>query len=129
MANGSKESISRLKDIMSGKDSIHLWRVYKDDVNFDLSEDGKTLSANGDCAWSVSSSFNKRDIPEGSNALTIREISEKLGLTIEIWADEEGFDFSEHYLCSKGKVLVDKECDDGVPEDEKYYVLEHKVFA
>ena len=70
----------------------------------------------GDCAWSVYScmcdgpSTYYRDLPGGE--LTCLQIeTRRLGLTVEVFSEEPGIGFAEHYIFHKGKWLVNEERD------------------
>lgn len=70
-----------------------------------------------DCAWSVKSAMRNK-----SNLNNLEAISERLGLTIEIFSREPGIGFMEHFVVENGNVLVDDcfdyyECDIDLFED------------
>ena len=48
---------------------------------------------------------------EGSKVTSIPKLSEQLSLDIEIYSEEEGMGFEEHYIISDGEVLKE-ECFD-----------------
>ena len=73
----------------------------------------------GDCAWSISTAMPN-----------LLEVSERLGLCIEVFSSEPGNGFQEHYIYDKGSLLVD-ECVDyceywvsGYGEEEIQELLE-----
>lgn len=107
----------------------HLYRVFEaDTVEMEEEEEGVwSVIIYGDCAWSVYSCMmegehtyyndNKdahvimlngisQEIPSRGTSL-IKE-SKNLGLVIEVYSEESGVGFQEHYIIDNGEVLVDK---------------------
>ena len=127
---GSKEAIARVLECLNadynygeGKPSHkHFFRV------FDATKDGNARkNADGTysqliygyCAWSVSScmldgGFSyyqsvKKDHPEIFMGTTLVEQSEDC--EIEVFSEEPGMGFSEHYIFKNGECLCDDECE------------------
>ena len=94
----------------------HLYRVFEADYD-EIEEifDGTyQVIINGDCAWSVNScmfengyhrNFKER-FPDNCKGTTVPIESERLGLDIEIFSEECGMCFQEHYIVRKGVVEV-----------------------
>lgn len=64
-----------------------------------------SIQGYGDCAWSIQSALMDW------KPYTLTDVSENLGLVIEAYSSEPGCQFQEHYLVSKGDVLLE-ECID-----------------
>lgn len=102
----------------------HFFRVFEADHN--PSED--TVDASGEivstvsgyCAWSIFSClfegnhtyYSRYEKEEGFKGIHILEASKELSLDIEIYSEEAGVGFMEHYLIEKGELLVDECFDD-----------------
>ena len=122
---GSKKAIERVMECLKadynyleGKPSHkHFFRVFEACENdLEKNEDGTyTMLIFGYCAWSVYSCMcggehtyyndckkNHKDIFMGT---TLKEQSR--GCEIEVFSEEEGMEFSEHYLYKNGKCLID----------------------
>lgn len=56
----------------------------------------------GDCAWSIFSSI----IDIGEN--NVVNATDELNVVMEIYSQEPGFAFQEHYIISKGQILKDE---------------------
>lgn len=84
--------------------------------------EGNSLLISGSCAWSVYScmfegdytyynDWNKEERAKYSEfkGTTIQKVSEELKLTIEIFSEEPGCSFMEHYVIHEGEVLISDE--------------------
>ena len=99
----------------------HMFRVFE--ANHDEIEeryDGRYQTViNGYCAWSVSSCMLeggyyksvKRDYPDNFKGTTLDRESERLNLSIEVYSEEPGCCFQEHYIITDGNIVCD-ECVD-----------------
>src|SRR5574344_2346498 len=114
---GARESVLRFRDILLGKDTIKLWRVWKEDVDYEFHDNGNRLTANGDCAWCIDASFNSDGMycPNGKpiknpnmtdDVHNLSQISKELNLKIEIWGEEGMCMIWEHYLYDSGKEVL-----------------------
>ena len=91
----------------------HLWRVFEAYVEDESIEDDiKTVMISGDCAWSVYScmcdgvhTYQNQFI--GRNGTTLKIESERLRLAIEVYSEECGCCFMEHFVFVNGEQLVD----------------------
>lgn len=67
----------------------------------------------GDCAWSVFTSmlYGKYDMDKGLGLIitTLVDESRILNLKIEVWSQEVGIGFQEHYLLNYGDVIDESE--------------------
>ena len=103
----------------------HFFRVFE--AAHDPGEDtvdvsGETISTvGGYCAWSVFSCLFEgnhtyydqwKNDGENFKGTHILEASKELDLDIEIYSEEAGVGFMEHYLIEKGELLVDDCFDD-----------------
>lgn len=130
---GKQSDIEKLVEVMNrdynyisgGKKPLpHLWRV------FEATYDKVNQLITGDCAWSVyCCMFDGKGTYQGDhkndpkyNGTTIVALSKELNLKIEIYSEETGMCFQEHYLIDKGKVLINdcRECNWEENEDGEY---------
>lgn len=105
----------------------HLSRVFEacvEDVEDD-NEQSTTITISGDCAWSVYSCmmegehtyFNDdKNNPNSQRSSLIIE-SKLLNLEIEVYSEETGCEFQEHFIIKNGEVLEN----DCVKYQEFYY--------
>ena len=119
---GKQENIHKLHTIMSKEDYTsgpHLFRVFDADLIQDDEDFGEIV---GSCAWSVSvcmleesSAAYIHGDDASSNGTSLERLSKDLELKIEIYSDEPGVGFQEHYVIENGEITV-KEI-----EDVEYY--------
>ena len=122
---GSKKAIQRIVDCLEadynyteGKPSHkHFFRVFEVIYDKPVHRGGNTyeLYIWGDCAWSVKvcmcsgdwTYYNlmKKDHPDIFMGTTLQEQSRNC--EIEVFSEEEGMEFSEHYVFKNGKCLVE----------------------
>lgn len=123
---GSKNAIQRVVDCLKadynytiGKpEHKHFFRVFQAEVSDFVKVDDKDtyeVFIWGDCAWSVYSCmckgehtyYNslKESYPDIFMGTTLEEQSKDC--IIEVFSEEEGMEFSEHYLFENGKCLID----------------------
>lgn len=92
----------------------HLWRVFEACVDDEYINDGiKTVMISGDCAWSVYSCMcdgacTYQSQNPDRNGTTLKAESERLNLAIEVYSEECGCAFMEHFVFVNGEQLVDK---------------------
>lgn len=94
----------------------HLFRVFSADDNGieQVDDDVYEVIINGDCAWSVSScmfesyyySDLKQRFPNEFRGTTLPIESERLNLDIEVYSEECGCCFQEHYVIIHGDIKV-----------------------
>lgn len=94
----------------------HLFRVFSADDNEieQVDDDVYEVIINGDCAWSVSScmfesyyySDLKQRFPNEFRGTTLPIESERLNLDIEVYSEECGCCFQEHYVIIHGDINV-----------------------
>lgn len=91
----------------------HLWRVFEAYLNDDCTEDGiRTITVDGNCAWSVyccmcEGEYTYQTQNQGLKGTTLQKESERLQLTIEVFSEECGMCFMEHYVFVNGECKVD----------------------
>lgn len=113
----------------------HFFRVFEADYNEIEELDDNIYQAiiDGYCAWSVSSCmFNnhsssyynalKERYPNAFRGTTLPIESKRLNLDIEVFSEEGGMCFQEHYIILKGDVV----CDECVDWNE-YYIDEYET--
>lgn len=99
----------------------HMFRVFEavcDEIE-ERADDTYQTTINGYCAWSVASCmleggyYNalKGDYPDDFRGTTLDRESEKLNLSIEVYSEESGCCFQEHYIITNGNIDCD-ECVD-----------------
>lgn len=91
----------------------HFWRVFDADVYDVKVEDGvKSVYISGSCAWSVAVCMlggtwsYQEQCPDGLGT-TLDAESERLGLAIEVFSEESGCCFMEHYVIINGDIQID----------------------
>lgn len=123
---GSKDAIKRVLECLKadynytiGKpEHKHFFRVFDvyDDEEMEDNGDGTfTQFVFGDCAWSVYSCmcsgdhtyFNDCKESFGENFMGTTLLEQSKDCEIEVFSEEEGMEFSEHYIFKNGKCLVD----------------------
>ena len=125
---GNKKAINRVfkclaSDYYYGEDNLkpshkHFFRIFEANKGkLKTNEDGTyTLEVWGYCAWSVYCcmcggentyySYVKADHPKTFMGTTLEEQSEDC--EIEIFSEEPGLEFSEHYVFKNGKCILDE---------------------
>ena len=126
-ARGSEKDLSRLLSIMNYTDSEYrLYRIFE--AVADTYEESNTIYIYGDCAWSVRScmldiEFNYYNSAKKTNSLvdnkgvkgiTIDQLAKILNLDIEIWSEEYGCGFQEHYIINHNGEIEVSDCVDAV---------------
>lgn len=127
---GKKESVKEFLKVLQAKYSYHedcfsfdrhFYRIFKTNVEEEgVLEDSYFATVSGSCAWSVNHSmrdgkfscygiFGKDKANSRGTNLVLE--SKNLDLKVEIFSEEEGFSFQEHYLYETG-VLLKEECAD-----------------
>ena len=118
-AIGTKESIEEFvkvfKDKENGGSEHFLARTWVNGIDCKDLQDKYKATIWGYCAWSVCSCM--LDIANGyyrdwkktePNITTLEQLSEKHKLTIEVYSEECGCAFSEHYLIRNGIILLNE---------------------
>ena len=93
----------------------HMWRVFEADVTDEcIVDDIKSVIICGYCAWSVySCMFDGPNTYQGDHCsptdggTTLQIESARLGLDIEVFSEETGCCFMEHYLIRNGVIEID----------------------
>lgn len=78
-----------------------------------------TVHLTGDCGWSVLGSMRAE-----YNPISLESESERLKLVIEVFSEETGNEFQEHFLVNKGEVLIDKYVDYSEHLIDEYKTIE-----
>lgn len=106
----------------------HFWRVFEAYIEDDEIENNiRSVIIGGDCAWSVHSCMCSGLGTYQSNSpnrkgTTLRDESERLSLTIEVFSEECGFCFMEHMVYVNGKQIIN-DCIDW----NEYYTGEYET--
>lgn len=94
------------------------WDVYpnlEDAIHEEWYPDGYFMEVAGYCAWSVYTCMFDgphtyyADRPEGSKGTHLLEMSKRLSVDIEIFSEESGVGFAEHYLIKSGELIISEE--------------------
>ena len=114
-----KNALERLIKIMNYEDNeYYIYRcfsAYKDD-EYDKN-DLYVIMISGDCAWSCVKWFDNQEVftdKDENNAhyVTLDILCEKLKIGIELFSEEPGVGFQEHYVVhSNGNKVVDEEAE------------------
>ena len=120
-AVGKKENVDKLVEIMNNDyNATHMWRIFSADTNIisEPTDNPYSIIIYGDCAWSVYSCMfdgphtyqnaNKNHDKNGTDIITL---SKELQLDIEIFSEESGMCFAEHYMIIKGNLEIDESTD------------------
>lgn len=120
---GSIDNVDQFLDILQYKHHKYQFsRVFGADVyDFEVqsNEEGSfaTAMVYGDCAWSVAVCMTDCDwsyqlsIPK-YEMTTLQNMSRQLNLDIEVWSEEPGMGFQEHYLYKNGVEVLNVCLDD-----------------
>lgn len=118
-ACGKKKDCLKLLEVMqrdykgTADDQPHLWRVFEAGST---KETDNSIEISGYCAWSVKSCMFDGDGTYQSDdstgkGTTIDKLSKELNLDIEIFSEEPGMEFAEHYIIMNGEVTLEEETD------------------
>lgn len=105
---GKKENCQKwIKKMEDYNEPNHFWRFFNVNIYTEWEEDDQyCYRITGDCAWSIESCC-RSGYTDGVDLLEIN--SRELDLEVEIYSEEPGFDFAEHYIYDKGDCL-EAEC-------------------
>lgn len=127
-ARGSKENVEQFHKAMRQEGNIWMGRGADVDLTFeDDGEDG-AFYMSGWCKWSILSAlidnaismrtepnmWSKEEGWENREYITLYEACERWDIIMEVYSEEGGCQFQEHFICDKGKVL----CEDCVHWEE-----------
>lgn len=139
---GKRENIEEFVDVMTNYSlERHFWRVFRADAEYyDSAPDGLAIACiHGECAWSVYCCMCTGDWTYANDVAEERRTSlqfesRRLNLEIEVYSDEPGMEFQEHYRYRNGEELaaesVEYRCfsldyiDDEATEEEKTEMFE-----
>ena len=118
---GKESQVNELIQIMQNdydgtpNEPLHLWRVFSaEEVSREVKDDLVTVLISGDCAWSVGTcmfeggyqaQFNANNERNGT---TLEKETKRLGLAVEIYSEECGCAFMEHYIVASGNIIEDE---------------------
>lgn len=120
---GDKENIQLFYDALTQKHKVYMGRGADADIEF---LDGNLADIVGNCKWSIYSSLIHRAIdmkqnpdgyywhglnPSELEFITLVEACQKYNVTVEVYSEECGIGFQEHYLIESNGDFV-KECVD-----------------
>ena len=113
---GKKENVDEFFTELRDYEHIpHFWRVFSADrLDLQTDPDGTVVAEIiGDCAWSVyccmldGAGTYAHDCPEVSTSL--QKESERLSLAIEVFSEESGAEFQEHYHYEDGEEIANED--------------------
>lgn len=130
---GDKDDIIQFHKALNQNGKIWMGRGAEADLTFE--EDGAAFMS-GWCKWSVISAFVDDAIsmrtepdrwyhPEGEEEheyVTLWEACKKWNLVMEVYSEEGGIGFQEHFICDKGDVICE-ECVDW----EEYDIYDYET--
>ena len=103
----SKEALDRLISIMYYEDKeYYIYRCASVSISNEFQEDDYFVAMlYGDVAWSCGSWFDRIErfdetIESGGHYVTLDILCERLGIAVEVFGEEPGMEFQEHYLCN-----------------------------
>lgn len=101
---------------------LHLWRIFEASVyNKEGNFDEYSVEISGYCAWSIESCCRASGYSEGVDLLEAN--TKELNLKLEVYSEEPGMCFQEHYIYDNGECLAD-EC---VRWEESWYDEEEDI--
>ena len=133
MVKGEHENIEKFYNAMSQNGNIYMGRGAEAEIDYDDSEGRAQID--GWCKWSVQSAMidnaiSMRNEPniwafstrekEELEFITLLEATERWSLVMEVYSEEPGCEFQEHYVFDNGIVL----CDECVDYHE-YWICEY----
>ena len=132
---GNKEDILQFYKALTQDGKIWMGRGAGADIEF---EDNDFAALTGTCKWSIQSAVIDNAISmrtdsrpwyfgEGLSSkdfefVTLYEACKRWNLVMEVYSEECGCQFQEHFVCDKGEVL----CDDCVGWEE-YFVEDYET--
>lgn len=118
---GNKDDIEQFYNAMSQKGTIYMGRGAEADIDWD---DDDVAMIDGWCKWSVQSAMvtnaiSMRTEPDiwywgdgvsskGLEFITLFEACKKWNIIMEVYSEEGGCQFQEHYICDKGDIICDE---------------------
>lgn len=93
----------------------HFYRIFEFEFDEDvIKNDIGTVHGYGYCAWSVWSCmfdgpYTYHNSAKHTNGITVDRLAKEEGLVIEIYSNEIGMEFAEHFLINRGEILIDEE--------------------
>lgn len=131
LVRGKHEDIEKFYDAISQNGNIYMGRGAEAEIEYD-DEDG-VAQIDGWCKWSVQSALTDNAISMRTKPnmwywgddvdvntlefITLLEATKKWNLVMEVYSEEPGCQFQEHYVFDNGTIL----CDECV-EWEEYYI-------
>lgn len=138
---GNREDIEKFYDAMRQNDSIYMGRGA--DAEIEYEDDEQRAFINGWCKWSVQSALvdnaiSMRKDPsmwsfgdknsDDLEFITLWEACKKWNIVMEVYSEEPGCEFQEHFICDKGDILCD-ECVDYHEYDISEYETKEEAEA
>lgn len=107
---GTKKNCMEFHDRLRNYDKEnHMWRVFDATIYEEKGTDSDyELYITGYCAWSIESCCRSSGYSGGVDLLEVN--TRELNLLLEVWTQEIGFGFQEHYIYEEGNCVVDEEC-------------------
>lgn len=119
---GAKENVLKVFDAFKQEkyeDGPHMYRIFEanaDDEPVQVDDGEFILGISGYCAWSIHSCmfpdslyFTKGTSP---NAVDILTLSEQHQVQVEMYSEEPGVGFQEHYYINRGELVIDDIAED-----------------
>ena len=133
MVKGEHENIAKFYNAMSQNGNIYMGRGAEAEIYY---KDENCAQIDGWCKWSVQSAMidnaiSMRTEPnlwafstrkEELEFITLLEATEKWNLVMEVYSEEPGCEFQEHYVFDNGTIL----CDECV-EYHEYWICEYET--
>lgn len=128
---GASSDIENFYNSLTQKGRVFMGRGAEADIHYD--EENEAAEITGWCKWSIRSALidnavSMREEPEkwcfpgmdqtALEFITLMEACERWNLDAEVYSEECGFCFQEHYLIRKGNCEIDEE------EDWEEYCLD-----
>lgn len=113
----NREALERLIRVMNYEDDeYYIYRVSQataGEIEYD--DDLYTVRIMGFVAWSCSSWFDNMErkdetIKSGGHYITLDLICKRLSIAVEVFGEESGMGFQEHFLCNANGDVIYNEC-------------------
>ena len=106
-----------LKKCTDYEEPNHFWRMFEayDNDEYEMNDGSHVMEIGGYCAWSIETCCRASGYSEGIDLLAVN--TKDLDLDVEIYTEEPGMCFQEHYTYKKGKCICDECLDIGFDDN------------
>lgn len=121
----NEDALKRFVEIMKyNDDEFFIYRCFNADAEGEIQKENELFSLiiTGDVAWSCVKWFDGVEdfdckaqnldgtLRNNSHYITLDLLCNKLGIGLEVWSQESGCEFEEHYIVNrKGEIVINEE--------------------